>query len=592
MWLMCGIIGIAGTHSDTKKQNAIATGLATLAHRGPDDSGLVQFPDSILGHRRLSIIDLGGGSQPMQDSAGVIAITFNGEIYNYRELRTELEKVGHTFRTQSDTEVILESYRAYGPDCVNHLDGMFAFAIWDKARQELFLARDRFGEKPLYYAQLGAGLLFASEIKALLATGLVQPKLDLVSLDNYLSLSYIPPWRSVYADIKPLPPAHYAVFKNGTFTQTRYWQLRRRHLSVSLDEAADTVREMLKKSVKSRLVSDVEVGTFLSGGIDSSIVTALAQEATAPHKIKTFSAGFEDFTNELPYAEQIAKQYATEHYATHIHTDLMKALHDVSAYFDEPFADSSNIPTHFLSEFARKHVSVVLSGDGGDELFFGYGNYRSHWHLSLPRRILESARKRISNHPVHLMKFFLLAERKKLWRDNSSVENSLSSYLDLSEAETNLQKINLTDFLMTLPGDILTKVDRASMMHSLEVRSPFLQHKFAEFVYNLPDEYKTDSKHGKLVLARAFAGRMPADLFTRKKQGFGAPIKQWLRKNELRALVDSLTKPTAHINSLMKTENVCSVVEAFNAGDDRLARRVWALLALELWLQAHPESHV
>ena len=472
----------------------------------------------------------------MQDSAGTIAITFNGEIYNYRELRTELKRAGHVFRTQSDTEVILESYRAYGRDCVNRLDGMFAFAIWDKARQELFLARDRFGEKPLYYAQLNTGLLFASEIKALLATGLVQPKLDLVSLDNYLSLSYVPPWRSVYADIKPLPPAHYAVFKNGIFTQTRYWQLRRRHSSVSLNEAADTVREMLEKSVKSRLVSDVEVGAFLSGGIDSSIVTALAQEATAPRKIKTFSAGFEGFINELPYAEQIAKRYATEHYATHIKTDLAKALHDVSAYFDEPFADSSNIPTHLLSEFAHKHVSVVLSGDGGDELFFGYGQYRSHWHVSLPRKIIDGFHAGLFGYrPAHLVRFFSSSERRKLWRAPSSVEDNLASYLDLGEAETNLQKINLTDFLTTLPGDILAKVDRASMMHSLEVRSPFLNHELAEFVYNLPDEYKTDSKQGKLVLERAFAGRMPPGLFTRKNRGSERQLSIGSEKRTTRA---------------------------------------------------------
>jgi asparagine synthase (glutamine-hydrolysing) len=267
-------------------------------------------------------------------------------------------------------------------------------------------------------------------------------------------------------------------------------------------------------------------------------------------------------------------------------------LHAVSAYFDEPFADSSSVPMHLLSAFAREKVPVVLSGDGGDELFFGYGHYRAHWHTSLPRKILEHLRMRISDNPAHLFKFFSSSERRRLWRDPSCVEDSLAQYLDLSEAETDLQKINLVDFAMTLPGDILTKVDRASMMHSLEVRSPFLQHGLAEFAYNLPDEYKTDRDHGKLVLARAFADRLPPDFFTRKKQGFGAPIKHWLRKEGMRPLVDYLTQPAARINSLMRTESIRPIVEAFNAGDDRLARRVWTLLTLELWLAAHPENHV
>lgn len=590
---MCGIIGIAGNHTDPEKRRAIESGSAKLAQRGPDDNGISQFPNAILGHRRLSIIDLISGKQPMEDGGGSIAITFNGEIYNYRELRTELEDAGHSFRTQSDTEVILEAYREYGYDCVNHFDGMFSFAIWDKEKQELFLARDRFGEKPLFYAHIEKEILFASEIKAILATKLVRPILDPVSLDNYLSLSYVPPWRSIYANIKPLPPAHYAVFKNGKLTQTRYWQLKRRDITVSFDEAADIVREMLEKSTKSRLVANVEVGTFLSGGIDSSIVTALAQKASN-RKLQTFSAGFEDFINELPYAEQIAKQYNTEHHATHIKTNLAKALRDVSTYFDEPFADSSSVPTHLLATFAREQVPVVLSGDGGDELFFGYGHYRAHRHLSLPRKVMRALRDGLFGYqPNHLMLFFpSTSERQNLWRNPTSVEDDLSPYLNLSEAETDLQKINLTDFFMTLPGDILTKIDRSSMMHSLEVRSPFLQHELAEFVYNLPDTFKTNRDHGKILLARAFEGLIPSDFFTRKKQGFGAPITQWLRKEELRPLVDSLIKPTAHINSLMKEKEIRSIIDAFNDGDGRLARRVWTLLSLELWLQAHPEYHV
>lgn len=590
---MCGIIGIAGTTGTQEEARALMAGLDTLARRGPDSGGHMKFDGAIFGHRRLSIIDLKGGSQPMQDHTGAIAITYNGEIYNYRALRTSLERSGHSFITHSDTEVILEAYRAYGHDCVRHLDGMFAFAIWDKEKHELFLARDRFGEKPLYYTQVGDRFLFASEIKALLATEIVQPIIDPVSLDNFLALSYVPPWRSIYKNIKPLPPAHYAVFKDNTLTQERYWSLKRHPRGISFDDAADTIREMLGESVRSRLIADVEIGSFLSGGIDSGIITALAQEAISPKKLKTFSAGFEDFVNELPYAERIARQYGTDHYATQIKTDLAASLREVSAYFDEPFADSSNVPVHILSAFARTQVPVALSGDGGDELFFGYGHYRTLKNLPIHHKLAKRIREHLfGHHPKHLTLFFSSpSERQNLWRDPSSVENDLSAYLDLSEAETDLQKINLIDFSMTLPGDILTKVDRASMMHSLEVRSPFLNHKLAEFVYNLPDEYKLSRERGKIAIMHAFENHFPKDFFLRKKQGFGAPIKIWLRKEEFRPLLNGLLMPTAHIHKLMKSGAVNALVSSFLSGNDSLARRAWTLLTLELWLETHPKSH-
>jgi len=564
-------------------------GLATLTHRGPDDNNLIELGNTLLGHCRLSIIDLSGGKQPMQDATGNLTITFGGEIYNYRELRAELEKKGSSFRTHSDTEVILEAYRTWGYGCVTKFDGMFAFGIWDNKREELFLARDRFGEKPLYYARVGEEIIFASEIKAILATGLVTSKLDMVSLDNYLALSYVPPWRSIYEGILPLPPAHYAVVKNGIMTKTQYWKLRRKSVPLSFEEAADAVREMMQKSVKSRLVADVEVGTFLSGGIDSSIVTALAQQATAPKKIRTFSAGFEDFINELPYAKEIAERYGTEHTAMDLRVDLKQAFTDVTRYFDEPFADSSNVPTHLLSEFTRTAVTVALSGDGGDELFYGYGHYRSYWRLSLRHRITESIRARFSDHPAYLIKFFRPHERKELWRDPSPIENSWAPYLDLQEAETRLQKMQLVDLQLTLPGDILPKVDRASMMHSLEVRAPFLYHELVELAFNLPDEYKTNRDHGKLVLARAFKDYIPPEFFTRKKQGFGAPIQHWLRKKEMLPLLDTITEPSARLAVLMRPEYIRTIAEKFKAGDNTQARKVWSLFSLEMWLRTHPE---
>jgi asparagine synthase (glutamine-hydrolysing) len=587
---MCGIIGITGL---TVHPRDIETALATLGKRGPDGQGIFTSPQITLGHTRLAIIDLTpAGKQPMHDKKNGLTISFNGEIYNYRELRNELKAKGHRFDTQSDTEVILKAYAEYGDECPNHLDGMFAFAIWDEPGQKLFLARDRFGEKPLYYFHEGNRFAFASEIKALFAAGLPKQEIDPVSLDNFLTLGYIPPWRSMYARICPLPPAHYAIFKKGQLTKTRYWKLKNSRASRSLEESTVIIRELLEKSVKSRMVADVEVGTLLSGGIDSGIVTVLASNAGPKNRLQTFSAGFGEAINELPYAEEIARQTKTQHHVMQLSEGLATAFRDATAYFDEPFADSSCVPTQLLSNFVRQKVAVALSGDGGDELFFGYGHYRKKWHLPLQDRIKRIFADPFSGTPAHLATNFSNAERLHLLRDKGAVEHDLARYLDLSEAETELQKINLIDFQLTLPGDMLTKVDRSSMMHSLEIRSPFLQHRLAEAAFNLPDEYKTSPTHGKIILAEAFGDLLPKDFFTRRKQGFGAPVKEWLRKPDFLPLVEQLSNAAAQLNRFLHPAEVKKVVESYQNGNDRLAKRVWTLLTLEEWLKSHPQDEI
>ncbi|OGG45181.1 asparagine synthase (glutamine-hydrolyzing) [Candidatus Kaiserbacteria bacterium RIFCSPHIGHO2_01_FULL_50_13] len=594
---MCGIIGMVGGERDNRN-TAIHKAVSTLVRRGPDDKGVTDFSKATLGHTRLSIIDLTTGAQPMKDNRHDMAITFNGEIYNYKKLRVRLEQKGHSFSTTSDTEVILKSYSEYGDKCPEYLDGQFTFAIWDNEKERLFMARDRFGEKPLFYHYQGPALIFASEIKALLATGLVNNTLDRTSLDNYLALYFIPPWRSMYRDITPLLPAHRAVFQNGKLTIERYWKLTHETNSVSYDDAAARVRELLAESVKSRMVADVEVGVFLSGGIDSSIVTALAQRA-ADRPLKSFSAGFDEHINELPYARKIAAHVGTDHYERNVPV-LLDDIRAVTRYYDEPLGDSSNVPTALISKFARgpvrgsasNGVKVVLSGDGGDELFFGYGHYRAHWHLPKVKKLLALV---LGFSPDALYKrshlnMFSPHERAHLWKDRGAVESDPTKYVDLSEAKTSLQKINLLDIYLKLPGDMLTKVDRSSMMHSLEVRSPFLNHELAQFAFNLPDDYKTDRGRGKLILQKACGDLLPENVFTRKKQGFGAPVRHWLKEDPVRALMNEMFKDPRSA-AIFNADVMRSYINDFYSGNSALSYKIWMLFTLELWMREHDGAY-
>lgn len=586
---MCGIIGAVGNDSQDLTR-VINHGLPTLRTRGPDDEGMMVFESAVLGHTRLAIIDLVTGAQPMKDNKQDIAISFNGEIFNYKELRQELEQKGHQFTTNSDTEVILKAYSEYGDNCPEYLDGQFAFAIWDNKRKRLFMARDRFGEKPFFYSLHDDTFLFASEIKALLATGLIRKNLDYTSLDNYLSLYFIPPWRSIYRDITPLPPAHIAIFENGKLTIARYWSLKRVPAVMSFNDAASQVREMLTTSVQSRMIADVEVGVFLSGGIDSSIVTALAKPyATWP--LKSFSAGFDEHINELPYAREVAAHIGTDHYERNISVDLSD-IRAITRYYDEPLGDSSNIPTSLIAKLAREKVAVALSGDGGDELFFGYGHYRAHWHLPMYKKALALA---LGYSPDTLYKrshlnMFSVSERTRLWKEREVVEYDVTRHIDLSEAETPLQRLNLLDMYLKLPGDMLTKVDRSSMMRSLEVRSPFLNHELAQFAFNLPDEYKTTRTRGKTILEKACTDLLPKSVFARKKQGFGAPLKHWLKEESVHAVLDDMWRDP-RISSFLNVDLIRSYRDAFYAGDNTLSYKLWMLFTLELWMREHEDAY-
>lgn len=581
---MCGVIGITGGNPKVRK-DALARGLSALSLRGPDDKGEVFFAEAALGHARLAVIDLATGAQPMRDSARDIAVSFNGEIFNYRELRQDLEKRGHRFATASDTEVILKAYIEYGDRCPEYLDGQFAFALWDNERSQLFMARDRFGEKPFFYCQRNDMFLFASEIKALRATGLVRDELDPVSIDNYLALYFVPPWRTIYRDTAVLPPAHRAVFKGGKLTVERYWALTRDPVRLSLTEAASQVRDMLAASVKSRMVADVEVGVFLSGGVDSSIVTMLAAPHSA-HKLKSFAAGFDAYRNELPYAREVASRVGTDHYERNV-TVSLEDIRTIVRYFDEPLGDSSIVPTSLIAKLAREKVTVALSGDGGDELFMGYNHYRAHWHLPAYKRL---AARLLGYTPDALYKrshlnMFSVSERARLWKDGGdSIESDPTTHVDLTEAETPLQRLNLLDLNLKLPGDMLVKVDRASMMRSLEVRSPFLQHDLAQFAFNLPDAYKTDHERGKRVLEQAYADLLPESVFTRKKEGFGVPVKEWLKEPSMRDYIDTIRKDL-RIAAFLDGDKVRSYIDSFYEGREQLSYKLWMLLMLELWMR-------
>ncbi len=586
---MCGIVGMVGGDPKTREA-AIGKALPVLKQRGPDDSSTLSFQATALGHTRLSIIDLSTGGQPMKDNAQNMAITFNGEIYNYKKLRAELEKRGYAFSTTSDTEIILKAYSEYGDQCPEYLDGQFAFAIWDDERKRLFMARDRFGEKPFFYSKSGDTFLFASEIKALLATGLVGKILDRTSLDNYLALYFIPPWRTIYQNITPLPPAHRAVFENGTLTIERYWSLRHQKMSLSYMEVVGRVGTLLAQSVNSRMIADVEVGVFLSGGIDSSIVTALAQKASS-RQIKSFSAGFDEHINELPYAREVAGRVGTDHYERNVPV-LLDDIRSVTRYYDEPMGDSSSVPTALIAKVAREKVKVALSGDGGDELFFGYGHYRAHWHLPKMKKLLA----RILRYDPHALytrsgiTMFRPEERARLWKDTDSIETDPTTQVDLSAAETPLQKINLLDMYLKLPGNMLTKVDRSSMMHSLEVRSPFLNPELAQLAFNLPDAYKTDRGRGKLILEKACGYLLPRSVFHRKKQGFGAPVKHWLTEPGLEKLVREFFENDPRIAAFLNMDAVRKYVDAFYAGKP-VSYKLWVLFALELWMREHDDAY-
>ena len=584
---MCGIIGFAGDNITVTKASTDSM-LASLRKRGPDDKGLMTFSCCVLGQTRLSIIDLSTGNQPMKDNTRDYAITFNGEIYNFLELKKELEEKGHRFSTTSDTEVILKAYAEYGEECPKHLDGMFAFALWDNEKKILFVARDRFGKKPFYYAFADDGtFIFASEIKALFASGKIKGELDCEAIDNYLALMYIPPTKSVYKNIFTLAPAESGLIRNGKITKKKYWELKYSPISISYDDAKKEVRRLFTEAVKKRLIADVEIGSFLSGGIDSTLVTSYAQRFSRK-PLKTFAFGYDNERSELPFAKEASKKIGTDHYELHGEEKIMESLKECIAYLDEPHADSSDFPQALISEFASKKVKVALTGDGADELFMGYGWYTKHKHLSYRAHTIEKLFLNPFQGYVRNISVFSEKDRKKIWGDKKYINDFVPSELKKKKIDS-ITKINLFDLTTYLPGQLMVKSDRMAMMNSLEVRSPFLDHHLAEFVFNLPNEFKIKGDNGKIMVKDLLLEIMPEKFVYRKKQGFGAPVEVWLKKPEIRNFVyKKILKKDSSLHKIFGNDNFKEIFTNFyEKNENNYSYKAWVLLSLNLWLDSH-----
>jgi asparagine synthase (glutamine-hydrolysing) len=622
---MCGIAGfVEGQPGAARGREDRARTLdrmcRRIAHRGPDDQGVRVAGAAALGMRRLSIIDLGGGRQPISGCDPETFVVFNGEIYNYRELRAGLEKRGHRFRTDSDTETIVHAYEEDGAGCVRHLRGMFAFALWDARHEELFVARDRVGKKPLYYTLTPAGtFVFGSELKSLLEHPEVTREVDEEALDAYLAFGYVPDPLSIFRGVRKLPPGHHLRFARGRLHVEPYWdfgfgeEAEERPEGVWLEE----LRELLAEAVRVRLVADVPLGAFLSGGVDSSAVVGLMARATdAP--VKTFSIGFrEDSFDELAYARLTAQRFGTDHHEFVVTPDICGVVDELAWHFDEPFADSSAIPTYMVSKLAREHVKVVLSGDGGDELFGGYTRYAVEAHRRafervpgflrrgvmgpLSRRLPHGARGRNFLHNVSLdavaryadsvslftalTKPLLYARdfRGRLQTTDADPAARFHEYAARVRPGDPLDVLLYLDSKTYLPGDILTKVDRMSMAVSLEARTPLLDHRLIEFVTRLPASLKVRGGVTKYLFKQAARGLVPDEILDRPKQGFGVPINQWINR-ELRGRIrETLSEPRARQRGYFEPAHVALLLDEHERGRRDHSAQLWALFMLELW---------
>lgn len=588
---MCGIFGAVGKKLNKYDRDGIKPILSSLSNRGPDGSGTLFLSSVVLGHTRLSIIDLKSGDQPMKDAISDTYIIFNGEIYNYKELKEGLIGKGHQFITNSDTEVILKSYTEYGTDCLDHLDGMFAFAIWDEKKKLLFLARDRFGKKPLYYTfDKDGNFLIASEIKALFAAG-IRGEINPEAIDNYLTLMYVPPWKSIYKNIHIIPPAHAGVFENGKIKIWKYWELREKPIKDSYGETKEKIKKLFEDSVKKRMVADVEIGSLLSGGVDSTLVSFYAQKFSKT-PIKTFSVGYEGYINELPYAKEASEKIGTDHYTIQVKGETENELEKVIKYMDEPHADSSNFPQHLVSELASSKVKVALSGDGADELFMGYGWYWKYWNMQKHTQLKNAIFSNPFKEHLKNLSIFSKKDRMEIWKDPSFVNDDIVGYVK-TVRKNNIKKVNLFDLMTYLPGQLLTKIDHTSMMHSLEIRSPFLDYKLAEYVYNIPEEYKHDKKGGKIILKDILSEIMPKEFVYRRKQGFGAPIKEWLLEEKMEKFVRKELGESLNMYEYLNKGEINKILSAFyEKGDGTLCYKIWSILCLSLWFKHHGKYHV
>ena len=623
---MCGIAG--KVYADPQRpvgESLLRSMCRAIAHRGPDDEGIYRQGPVGLGMRRLKVIDLEGGHQPMSNEAQSLWIVFNGEIYNYRQLRRELEEQGQVFRTHSDTETILHLYEREGVHCLRHLRGMFAFALWDLRTQTLMLARDRLGKKPLFYALMKEGISFASELGALLCDPQVDRSIDRQAIDEYLSFLFIPQPRTIYEQVKKLPPASYGLYQDGQFQIHPYWEVRYDQVRVRREEeSVEELDLLLRQAVEMRMLADVPVGAFLSGGLDSSLVVALMQKVGG-QQVRTYSVGFRESSfNELDHARKVAQFLGTQHQEYVVDYQVQELLPGLLDHFGEPFADSSAIPTYHLSKVTRQEVTVALSGDGGDEVFGGYRRYLARrWADAFNRwpawggrgavewlgralnepatyygRSFRKKFKRFLEFSAALREapstswgfFFTQEEKRYLYGENiadilTSEFASMRLKYEQAQARAPGQEMLWLDLVTYLPDDILVKVDRMSMACSLEVRSPLLDHQVVEFAARLPRDHKYTLTQGKRLLRRLAGRYLPSAILQRPKQGFAVPLASWLQK-ELRPWMEEiLLSKSCRQRGFFVPSRLQQMMSEHLKGQRDYSQQLWAMLVLELWLQ-------
>ncbi len=621
---MCGIVGIFDTRSRRDVPEPLLSRMNEAQHhRGPDEGGLHREPGVGLGHRRLSIIDLSSGQQPLYNEDGSVVVVFNGEIYNFQELAQELASQGHRFRTHSDTEVIVHGWEQWGEDCVTRFRGMFAFALWDRNKETLFLARDRMGKKPLYYALLPDGhLIFGSELKTLLQHPELPREVDPLAVEDYFAYGYVPDPRTILRHALKLPPAHtLTVRRGGPLPEAReYWDLPFNSLApMSEEQAAEELIARLREAVRCRLIAEVPLGAFLSGGVDSSAIVAM-MAGILEEPVNTCSISFGDPSfNESQYAEQVARRYRTRHRVQQVEADDFELIDELARLYDEPFADSSAMPTYRVCELARRQVTVALSGDGGDESFAGYRRYRWHSYEEGVRKLLPSSLRRplfgflgraypkLDWAPQFVRAkstFQALARdtvegyfhgvsvipdplREKLF--SSPFRHELQGYQAIDvlrrhasrAPEHPLSCVQYLDFKTYLPGDILTKVDRASMAHALEVRVPILDHQFVEWVAGLPPRLKLNGGEGKYLFKQALQPYLPREILDRPKMGFAVPLASWFRRPLRQRARETILGETMHRCGIFDMAFVTRLVEQHQGGVKDHSAALWSLLMFE-----------
>jgi asparagine synthase (glutamine-hydrolysing) len=622
---MCGIAGIVS--ADQPDAALVHRMCDMLAHRGPDGAGYHDDAHAALGMRRLAIIDVVGGQQPVYNEDRTVTAVFNGEIYNFAELRAELRRRGHRMVADGDSECIPHLYEEYGDSLVDHLRGMFAFAVWDGTRRRLLLARDRVGKKPLYWRYDGRSLFFGSELKALAADPNLARRVDLIALHHYLTYQYVPaPW-SIYEGVNKLPPGHVLTWQDGKIETRRYWELpgTQDEKFSSVPQAAEQLRELLLEATRIRMVSERPLGAFLSGGVDSSaVVAAMAQNASEP--VKTFCIGFEDaMRDERAYARIVANRYGTDHHEEVVTSSALEVLPFLTWHYDEPFADSSAIPTFYVSQLSSQHVTVVLTGDGGDESFGGYKRYLAMavggW-LPVPGLIrpglrslssrlaavedqprmrraanaLDTLSQPLSRRYATLVSYFTPEQKLQIYTDELREQvGGIDSYqlidqaFGASSAPSRIGKIIDVDIHTYLPGDILVKLDIATMACSLEARCPFLDHHLMEWSAQLPAQLKVRRGTTKFLLKKAMEPWLPPEVVNRSKRGFSVPMATWLRTSFHDLARDVLTDGTARSRGLFRPEAITNMLAEHDRGHDH-ARLLWALIQFELWHRTYVDA--